>query len=535
MNGSSLAGHEGGGTLDDLPTGLESQATAALIKPERAAKRTASVIGKSQAATVGKKAARATSPKPTGPNAISVAIDIGWTMAVLFGRQPVLDRLDDRLPTEHELPPDQRIQLETARANSLLARLGTLLPEDASLKPGVPQIGVTVDSAAGIGPIKQPRDDADPSAGTSLAMWRSELEKANFDILEWLGCAGREFSLAYQLGRSLRDTASPPIRSTPGTGEALTDLANIQKKVADNARRESVLLAARQKEVVARAKAITAQRQRTGPTGTQLPGDEIESPEAQAQRELDVRDALTSQLSRSRVAKLQEWLATLAPHLPADAAAIVSASIGRWCDLVTTVCVRDTPGKLRRFRRPSQWLARSSGSPSRFKLPSALDIAAELCVSLLPQGDTWLNLLVGAESSQGLLTPEGFVAAGEAALSRTARIMRKIVYHYWFALLVIAAALAGILYFAAQDLGGAGKLWTQIAAVAGALGVTTRGIGSAMAELSKDAEKPIFGLEKVDAMAWAITTFPAELKLDSAGVHALRRSGIPGSSPLGRI
>lgn len=540
MNGSSRAGREDAGALGGLPTGLESQAIA-VIKPKPAPKRTsktAAVAGKSQSAVAGKKAARAAARKPTGMKAVSVAVDIGWTMAVLFGRQHVLGHLDDRLPTEHELAPDRRVQLETARANSLLAQLGGLLPESASLKPGVPQIAVAAvaaDAAAGTGPSTQPQDDADPAAATRLRIWRAGLEKVNFEILEWLACAGREFSLAYQLGRSLRDTANPPVRSTPGTGEPANGLTGVESKAADPSRRESVPLAARQREIAARARAITAGRQRTGPTGNQLPSDEIESPEAQARRELDARDALTSQLSRSRVAKLQEWLATLAPYLPSDSAAIVSASMGRWCDLVTTVCVQDTPGKLRRFRPPSQWLVRNSGFPSRFRLPSALAIAAELRSSLLPQGDTWLNLLVGTESSQGLLTPEGFVAAGEAALSRTARIIRKIVYHYWFALLIIAAALAGILYFTAQDLGGAGKLWTQIAAVAGALGVTTKGIGSAMAELSRDAEKPIFGLEKVDAMAWAITTFPDELKLDSAGVHALRRSGIPGSSPLGRI
>ena len=45
--------------------------------------------------------------------AIPLAVDIGWTMAVLFGQlRPGSVR--DRLPTEHELPPDQRAQLEVA-------------------------------------------------------------------------------------------------------------------------------------------------------------------------------------------------------------------------------------------------------------------------------------------------------------------------------------------------------------------------------------------------------------------------------------
>lgn len=144
-------------------------------------------------------------------------------------------------------------------------------------------------------------------------------------------------------------------------------------------------------------------------------------------------------------------------------------------------------------------------------------------------------MLVGAESSQGLLTPEGLVAAGEAALGRTARIVKRIAVHYWFVLLILAVALAAALYFASRDLSGAGKIWTQIAAVAGALGITARGISNTMTRLSEDAEKPIFGAEKIDAMAWAVTTIPDQLKLSMRGVKALRRSGIPPSGPMGRL
>jgi hypothetical protein len=396
-------------------------------------------------------------PQPSQPNtivspasldsAIPLAIDIGWTMALLFGGLKQRDAPHDRLPTEHELPPDERIELEVERFNSLLVRLGKLLPNTPEKQqPGVLQVaqitGVVNAAASG-----RPNDSAVPT-------WRPDessqkkLETTNLEILKWLACADRDLGLAYQLGRSLRDTASPPLRPAEGTDP--------------------------------------------------------------------VTVALKKQLSRGRVSKLQEWLSTLAPRLPADSAAIVSASIGRWCDLITTVLEPNTPGSLSRRSPPSS------------------DVAGEMYVSLLPQGDSWLNLLVGAESSEGLLTPEGFVAAGEAALSRTARIIKKILLQYWFALLILLIVLAVVLFFSAQDLGGAGKVWTQIAAIVGALGVTAKGIGSTMAELSKDAEKPIFGLEKIDAMAWAVTTIPVGLKLNNQGVRVLRTSGIRPSGPLGR-
>ena len=49
-----------------------------------------------------------------------------------------------------------------------------------------------------------------------------------------------------------------------------------------------------------------------------------------------------------------------------------------------------------------------------------------------------------------------------------------------------------------------------------------------------DAEKPIFTLGETDAMAWAVTTIPANLKVTIRGVHALRRNGIPPTGPMGR-
>jgi len=394
-----------------------------------------------------------------GSQAIPLAVDLGWTMAVLFGQlRPGTVR--DRLPTEHELPPDQRAKLEVARVNSLLARLGALLSASAASPAAAPELPQLHLPAGGGGEAGGGGGGGDAGGGFAATgrpddSVRETLANTNLEILKWLARAGREFGLAYQLGRSLRDTANPPLRGRTDTAAAHADAA---------------------------------------------------------------RDAVTKQLSRSRVSTLQEWLSTLAPRLPAGSAAIVSASIGRWCDVATTIFDPTTPGGLR-----------SSQSPP--------DVAVELVESLLPQGDAWVNLLVGAESSEGLLTPEGFVAAAEAALGRSARIIRRIAVHYWFVLLILAIAVAAALYFADRDISGAGKVWTQIAAVSGGLGITVKGMASAVARFSEDAEKPIFGLEKIDAMAWAVTTIPGSVqkKLDGQGVRVLRRSGIPAPGPLGRV
>jgi len=411
-----------------------------------------------------------TSPKQE-TEAIPVAVDIGWTMAVLFGqlenalinyRIPV----NDRLPTEHELGKDERIDLELQRLKTLLARLEGLFPAN---------LGRTLTKIP-LAPGNAPPD-------------KPTLNQAHLEILRWLACAGREYGIAYQLGRSLRDTAAPPLRDHgPVDSAAQADL---------NAR--------------------VAELEKT----RECPPAQGETPQEAAQNraglELQARDAMVKQLERLRVARLQDWLSTLASYLPDNSGPIVSASLGRWSDVITAIFVSGPPGKLRK-----------SASP-----PS-LSVAAELTYALLPQGDAWVNLLVGAESSDGLLTPEGLVAAGEAALRRTARIVRKIAWHYWFVLVVLVAAVAAAVFFAARDLAGASRIWTQIAAVAGGLGITAKGTTNTMARLSKDAEKTLFGAEKTDAMAWAVTTIPDQLKLSYRGIRALRRSGIPASGPMGR-
>jgi hypothetical protein len=54
------------------------------------------------------------------------------------------------------------------------------------------------------------------------------------------------------------------------------------------------------------------------------------------------------------------------------------------------------------------------------------------------------------------------------------------------------------------------------------------------ARFSTSAGKPIFGMARIEAMAWAATTMPGRLLLNRQGVRALRRSGIPPSSRSGR-
>jgi hypothetical protein len=393
--------------------------------------------------------AAATSTTATPDKAVVLALEIGWTVALLYGvpshlrtpqnaRRPAnnalaLARQRERLPTEHELVPHKRVELERARLVNLLKQMKALKTPLSTPQPSIPRISAENEKAR-----------------------HSLLQVFHFGMLRYLTSLGREVGLAYELGRSLRDTANPPTRR--GEVDLNTDTA-----------------------------AATP--------------DELEM-------------AISKQLNPRRLARLQGWLATLQSSLPDSSASIVSASMEQWSELVGVLFRTDSqPEREYEHEYDAKRHARSSKH----------DIAI-MHDALLFQGDAWLNLLIGAKSSTGLLTPESQVAAGEAALSRTVRLIRRILAHYWFALVIVVFALAGIIVFALRDLHGATQFWTQVVAVAGTFGVTAKGIASGVVTLGKEMESPIYASAKIDAAAWSITTFPTTLTLSKRELHRLRKS-----------
>lgn len=411
-------------------------------------------------------------PDPKSVTAVPLAFQLGWTMAVLYRVDPAADAAPTqplKLPSEHELRGRAKLDLEMTRLTSLIDQLGgTGAPYANTFKPGTavltpwmtppnpapappnpaPAAPKPAPAAAPISVPAAPDPPSPPPAAPNLAPAappsdRAALQRAlielNLSILENLIPCGGPVQVAYQAGRSLRDTVDPP-----------------------------------------------------GDTDT---------------------GAFVSAFDRSRIATMQEWLSTLSTFFPLVSAQVVSVSIGRWADQVG-VTLGDLPGALK-------------GGQDKDKA------AADMRPALFRQGDVWLALLTGGENAENLLSPEGYVAAGEAALSRTGRIVTSVLRHYWVAVVLVVAALGGILTLSALYLGGASRVWTSIAAIAGTLGISWKGIGAAIPKLAEHAEAPIYRLEKVDAIAWAITALPTS-SVTSLGVHTLRQAGILKGAPLGR-
>ena len=362
----------------------------------------------------------APAPGPVVPaplTAVQLALYAGWTMAVLYGNLEEQPAELPELRTVNELQPQQRRELELARLQHLLHQLSGAL--------AIAPAGLTA---------KVPVDAGDHDALTDL----------HLAILEGLTASPPDTLLAYQLGRSLRDTVNPPLMQAAGVTKSAP--------------------------------------------------------------------ALARQFRRDRIAKLQEWLATLGSQLPPHAATVVSTSLGRWSEFATVTI----------------------GASSELRNDDQAAVETEMCTYLLPQGDAWLMLLTGARSCAGLLTPEAYVAAAEDALSRSAATARKVLEHFWLWVVIGAAALGGVLYLIFSNLGGAGEVWTSIAAIGGSLGISANTIASSTRRLAAEAERPVFAMAEEDAMAWAVTTMP-KVDLSNRGVRKLRKAGIAPPSTLGRV
>ncbi len=117
-----------------------------------------------------------------------LALHTGWTMAVLYGKiEAIPPDAVLGLPTVSELQPADRRKLELDRLRHLLQRLADM--------PGFAGSGLPTEVAA----LEE----------DEVAL-KEALSKLNLAILSALAATWQETQLAYELGRSLRDTANPP-------------------------------------------------------------------------------------------------------------------------------------------------------------------------------------------------------------------------------------------------------------------------------------------------------------------------------------
>lgn len=209
------------------------------------------------------------------------------------------------------------------------------------------------------------------------------------------------------------------------------------------------------------------------------------------------QDSFNREFGKFRIANLQRWLSQIEADLPTHAAQAVSEGLDRWVAWLTSHSDADT------------W------SQDRIVIERAAR----------SQGERWRALLSGDVDPVAGLTPEAWVWAGEAALHRASRLVRRTAAHFWVALLGLGLATAATLAVIWVSTAGTAKAWGTALSLAASVGVTGTSMKAASKRLAVGATTPFLNAVETDAIVWTTTCLPPVVD-DARGRRSLNRSGV---------
>ncbi len=215
-----------------------------------------------------------------------------------------------------------------------------------------------------------------------------------------------------------------------------------------------------------------------------------------------------------RVLGLCQALDDLKGCFPAHAAGAVAGSLRRWCDWVAS-----EPGAL-------------TGDD-----PNARQRVHD---ALLRQGDLWYGLLTGAQRGTDLLRSDDYLDAATALARESQRLLGRLVRRY-AATLAVVAILVILAVAVAAFTDGVTEAAAAVLAVAGALGLTWRGVGTAIANLASSVREPLWSrqldlavesaIEQVSRLAGGAAPGRPRRPRPPGRSHRPRSSGRPTPAP----
>ena len=183
--------------------------------------------------------------------------------------------------------------------------------------------------------------------------------------------------------------------------------------------------------------------------------------------------------AREPIANLKEWLADLQSVLPPHASRAVYFSLGRW----------------------EAWAGTLTSEGDWQQRPENL---SEL---LARQAKLWRALLSGEKLGQDMLRIEEYVAAAQGLLKQGWRLSKLFLRRYLLVVVLVLVLFVGGLTLL-LTVHTTGRVAAGVGALAAALGISWKGIGAAMSELSRRVATPLWGAELDHSIAAAITLAP---------------------------
>jgi hypothetical protein len=214
-------------------------------------------------------------------------------------------------------------------------------------------------------------------------------------------------------------------------------------------------------------------------------------------------DAFVAMFKRGQVAAMQTWLNGAGSAVPPLSASIVGQSMSKWADWVDVNAPRIT--------------GQSAWASSADVLVNALRV----------QGGVWRSVLT-ADPEVSLQPAMGAWAQAASAVTRAAKTVTvSVLKRFWPIVIVVLAALGGLLYLVISNLSGASQAWASMVTVVALLGAGGAGLGSGVSRAFGGIGFEIWSAAKLDAQAWNVTWLPAlpqsavqRNKLDNRGVAA---------------
>lgn len=225
---------------------------------------------------------------------------------------------------------------------------------------------------------------------------------------------------------------------------------------------------------------------------------------------------LLGQFNRHRLAVLRGWLGQMTSDPTVTAAtAAVSRSLEIW----------------------QVWMATNTGTVERnwnwawTKAPRA---RSAVQAALRAQGVSWRDLLAGTVPATTEPGIGAWIVAGESMLRTGRALVGRVLRRFWPAVVMLAAAVGGVLYVISQNSHGASTVASTLVTVGGALGISGVSVRAAARRATSGIEQATWQAALVEARAYAVTSLPT-VRQGPIRLIRLHRQGVTAPSSGKRL
>jgi hypothetical protein len=148
---------------------------------------------------------------------------------------------------------------------------------------------------------------------------------------------------------------------------------------------------------------------------------------------------------------------------------------------------------------------------------------ANAWLQLARQGELWRSLLTGEKSGPDMLEIEDYIDAADRLSARARTVILRLLKQFWWAALVAAALFAGGIVIVLRDTQSAAAIVAGAGTILAALGLSWRGAGRALGQLTGKLEQPLWGAEIDTAITQAITLLAREQTKNRLGRNTTKR------------